>query len=216
MLQLPATIEVCCAARTSASAYIRTCNDLTGLAVPAEQEWDPDMENEIFNTRQQFLSLCQGNHYQFDTIRRTRHSSMMVLYHLHNPTAPAFAGTCNVCNVEIEPGDGFRCTQCDDFDMCRNCQANGMYHEHPLERQTVGKRPSSFFCTSNPHLADNDLLALCRQRMQSRTLRRLRRGARLCRSRCSRPWSCLNTAVHVLWSAANGTSATPSRRSLRT
>ena len=95
------------------------------------------MENEIFNTRQQFLSLCQGNHYQFDTTRRTRHSSMMVLYHLHNPTAPAFAGTCNVCNVEIEPGDGFRCTVCDDFDMCRNCHGRGIFHEHPMAHQSV-------------------------------------------------------------------------------
>ena len=44
---------------------------------------------------QAFLSLCQGNHYQFDTIRRAKHSSAMVLYHLHNPDAPAFASTCN-------------------------------------------------------------------------------------------------------------------------
>jgi E1A/CREB-binding protein len=101
------------------------------------KESDGDIECEIFNTRQQFLSLCQGNHYQFDTTRRTRHSSMMVLYHLHNPSAPAFAGTCNVCSAEIEPGDGYRCSTCDDFDMCKNCQARGVYHEHPLVRQTV-------------------------------------------------------------------------------
>lgn len=57
---------------------------------------------------QSFLSLCQGNHYQFDTLRRAKHSSMMVLYHIHNPNAPAFASTCNVCNVELEAGAGFR------------------------------------------------------------------------------------------------------------
>lgn len=48
-----------------------------------------------FMHMQAFLSLCQGNHYQFDTIRRAKHSSAMVLYHLHNPDAPAFASTCN-------------------------------------------------------------------------------------------------------------------------
>lgn len=69
---------------------------------------------------------------QFDSLRRAKHSSMMVLYHLHNPEAPAFSSTCNFCNVEIEPGTGLRCTVCTDFDMCRNCKAAGMQHEHPM------------------------------------------------------------------------------------
>jgi len=87
--------------------------------------------------RQAFLSLCQGNHYQFDSMRRAKHSSMMVLYHLHNPDAPAFVCTCNQCGVEIEPGQGFRCTVCQDFDMCANCRMTAG-HQHPL---TVRARP---------------------------------------------------------------------------
>lgn len=87
---------------------------------------------------QAFLSLCQGNHYQFDSMRRAKHSSMMVLYHLHNPDAPAFVCTCNACGVEIEPGQGFRCTVCQDFDMCGNCRISAG-HPHPLTvRRALG------------------------------------------------------------------------------
>lgn len=56
---------------------------------------------------------------------------MMVLYHLHNPHSPAFASTCNMCNLEIEPGTGFRCTVCSDFDMCLSCKMN-FGHQHPV------------------------------------------------------------------------------------
>jgi len=48
---------------------------------------------------QAFLSLCQGNHYQFDSLRRAKHSSMMVLYHLHNPTvSAALLWSCCACS----------------------------------------------------------------------------------------------------------------------
>jgi E1A/CREB-binding protein len=110
-------------------------SDLVTTNVPpcgGATDGDPDTESEIFETRQAFLSLCQGNHYQFDTLRRAKHSSMMVLYHLHNPSAPAFQATCNRCNLEIEPGGGFRCPKCQDFDMCRSCKAQGFTHEHGL------------------------------------------------------------------------------------
>ena len=47
--------------------------------------------------------LCQGNH-QFDSLRRAKHTTMMVLYHPNNPSEPAFVATCNVCQRELEPG----------------------------------------------------------------------------------------------------------------
>jgi E1A/CREB-binding protein len=84
---------------------------------------------------------------QFDSLRRAKHSSMMVLYHLHNPEAPAFSSTCNFCNVEIEPGTGLRCTVCTDFDMCKNCKAAGMQHEHPM----VVSGDSDRLCVSCGH-----------------------------------------------------------------
>lgn len=92
---------------------------------------DPEIPCEFFDSRQSFLHLCQGNHYQFDTLRRAKHSSMMVLYHLHNPEEPAFVSQCNVCGGEMEPGKGWRCTVCKDFDMCDYCK-NHAPHPHPM------------------------------------------------------------------------------------
>jgi E1A/CREB-binding protein len=89
------------------------------------------MESEFFDTRQAFLSLCQGNHYQYDTLRRAKHSSMMVLYHLHNPTAPAYVTTCNICHHDIETGQGWRCETCPDFDICNSCHSNENSVKHP-------------------------------------------------------------------------------------
>lgn len=41
---------------------------------------DPMINSEIFETRQQFLHFCRTNHYQFDELRRAKHSSMMVRF----------------------------------------------------------------------------------------------------------------------------------------
>ncbi|KAF9614106.1 hypothetical protein IFM89_015368 [Coptis chinensis] len=98
---------------------------------------DDILESEFFDTRQAFLSLCQGNHYQYDTLRRAKHSSMMILYHLHNPTAPAFVTTCNICHNDVETGQGWRCEICPDYDVCNACiQKGGVDHPHKLTHQT--------------------------------------------------------------------------------
>ncbi|PKU59864.1 histone acetyltransferase HAC1 [Dendrobium catenatum] len=105
---------------------------------------DEIVESEFFDTRQAFLSLCQGNHYQYDTLRRAKHSSMMVLYHLHNPTAPAFVTTCNVCYHDIETGQGWRCEVCPDFDVCNSCYQRDRCVDHPHK------------LTNHPSNADRD------------------------------------------------------------
>ncbi|XP_054780565.1 LOW QUALITY PROTEIN: histone acetyltransferase HAC1-like [Prosopis cineraria] len=113
--------------------------------VPADtKDKDEILESEFFDTRQAFLSLCQGNHYQYDTLRRAKHSSMMVLYHLHNPTAPAFVTTCNICHLDIETGQGWRCEVCPDYDVCNACyqKDGGVDHPHKL--------------TNHPSVADRD------------------------------------------------------------
>ncbi|KAL6629803.1 hypothetical protein ACP70R_029568 [Stipagrostis hirtigluma subsp. patula] len=121
---------------------------------------DDILESEFFDTRQAFLSLCQGNHYQYDTLRRAKHSSMMVLYHLHNPTAPAFVTTCNVCCHDIETGQGWRCEVCPDFDVCNTCfQKGAVNHPHKL--------------TNHPSAADRDAQNKEARQMRVQQLRKM-------------------------------------------
>ncbi|KAI4329468.1 hypothetical protein L6164_021727 [Bauhinia variegata] len=117
--------------------------EITDVPVDTKDK-DEILESEFFDTRQAFLSLCQGNHYQYDTLRRAKHSSMMVLYHLHNPTAPAFVTTCNICHLDIETGQGWRCEVCPDYDVCNACyqKDGGIDHPHKL--------------TNHPSMADRD------------------------------------------------------------
>jgi len=62
-------------------------------AVPARSETSDQacerMSCAFFDTRHGFLRMCQANNYQFDNLRRAKHSSAVIIWHLHNPSIPA-------------------------------------------------------------------------------------------------------------------------------
>lgn len=89
----------------------------------------------LTDMRHSFLEFCQFKHYQFDTLRRAKYSSMMLLYHLHNPNADNTKPKCIQCkNVLREIR--YHCEQCPSFDMCQQCldsnSSNKCEHEHML------------------------------------------------------------------------------------
>jgi E1A/CREB-binding protein len=85
---------------------------------------DEDLDCEFLNNRQAFLNLCRGNHYQFDELRRAKHTSLMVLWHLHNRDAPKFVQQCVSCAREILSGKRYHCNTCPDYDLCQDCYKN--------------------------------------------------------------------------------------------
>ena len=105
--------------------------DSKGRLVKIVDDDDEEMDCDFLNNRQAFLNLCQGNHYQFDTLRRAKHTSMMVLWHLHNREAPKFVTQCAICSREILQGKRLHCPTCADFDQCVECLRNPAVPKHP-------------------------------------------------------------------------------------
>ena len=89
--------------------------------VPQTADEDPCVESEMFESRQQFLNYCQTNHCQFDELRRAKHSTMMVLFQLHNPSEPKFLMQCSACYRDMTHGFRHHCNDCSNFDLCEEC-----------------------------------------------------------------------------------------------
>jgi hypothetical protein len=114
-----------------------TVKDRHGRLVKVLDDDSEEMDCEFLNNRQLFLELCQTNNYQFDQLRRAKHSSMMVLWHLHNRDAPKFVQQCALCAREILAGYRYHCATCADFDLCQDCYQkqshNPNRHPHQLK-----------------------------------------------------------------------------------
>lgn len=61
--------------------------------------------------RDAFLTLAREKHYEFSSLRRTKFSTMAMLYELHNQGQDRFVYTCNNCKKHVETR--YHCTICD-------------------------------------------------------------------------------------------------------
>ena len=98
---------------------------------PVINEPDPERENIFFNTREEFLHLCQTNHYQFDELRRAKNSTTMILYYLLNSLEIHFPLFCTLCQQRINSAFWQECHSCENFSICQSCSARNK-HEHKL------------------------------------------------------------------------------------
>ena len=58
--------------------------------------------SHIADARSTLLEFSQFRHFEFDTLRRAKYSTAMLLYHLHHGEAPGIIPRCTTCNCEVE------------------------------------------------------------------------------------------------------------------
>uniref|UniRef100_A0A453GVA1 histone acetyltransferase n=1 Tax=Aegilops tauschii subsp. strangulata TaxID=200361 RepID=A0A453GVA1_AEGTS len=97
--------------------------------LPETDDGDPTMESKYFDSRIDFLKHCQDNQYQFDTLRRAKHSTMMILYHLHD-------SACSACHQAMDQRFAWRCLVCAGCNFCDSCykQDGEKLHIHKLKQ----------------------------------------------------------------------------------
>ncbi|XP_051203530.1 probable histone acetyltransferase HAC-like 3 isoform X1 [Lolium perenne] len=97
--------------------------------LPETDDGDPTMESKYFDSRVDFLKHCQDNQYQFDTLRRAKHSTMMILYHLHD-------SACSACHRTMDQCLAWRCLVCIGCKFCDSCykQGGANLHIHELKQ----------------------------------------------------------------------------------
>lgn len=102
---------------------------------------DDLLDNDIFNDRPSFLNFCEKNYYRFDTLRRAKHSSMMILHHLHASRATTLETICSICNQNVV--EGLHCEICSQFHVCKAChqrEGDGC-HVHKLVEHLIKADP---------------------------------------------------------------------------
>lgn len=96
------------------------------------------LDNDFFEDRHTFLNFCEKNHYQFDTLRRAKHSSIMVLHHLHSLTVSTLRMTCSICHKKAVVEPSWICELCPEFDVCTSCyqEKGDLCHTHKLSQHS--------------------------------------------------------------------------------
>jgi E1A/CREB-binding protein len=110
-----------------------------GKVVGSTSDEDEPCDTEMFESRQQFLNYCQKNHFQFDELRRAKHSTMMILFQLHNP-----------------------CNNCSSFDLCDELF-------QPVTSGLLAKRDARFEHDKNHTFTSVDLEAPTDLSIEERT-----------------------------------------------
>ncbi|CAN7129554.1 unnamed protein product [Brassica rapa subsp. narinosa] len=98
---------------------------------------DVILGNNTFESRQMFLSFSQKHNYRFDTLRRAKNSSMMILHHLHTSNklhqsqissgALLQVVTCTSCQKDVSTTIYYTSLCCPSYRACTSCYSNSKY-----------------------------------------------------------------------------------------
>lgn len=95
---------------------MRLHSSQAAAVLPPVNDPDPLVVNDLMDGRDSFLMIAREKHYEFSSLRRSKFSTMAMLYELHNQGRDNFVYTCNNCRANIETH--YHCNTCDVSGLC--------------------------------------------------------------------------------------------------
>ncbi|RLN84800.1 hypothetical protein BBJ28_00021925, partial [Nothophytophthora sp. Chile5] len=87
----------------------------------------------FFGSRFMFHQLCSSAGYQFDSLRRAKHSTMMMLHHYFNERVAQLNVFCRECSLLVTRAAFWSCPTCERYALCDSCHLRlGAAHPHAL------------------------------------------------------------------------------------
>ncbi|CAL9239710.1 unnamed protein product [Arabidopsis halleri] len=108
---------------------------VNGVLSSTTEDNDIIQENDMFESRQAFLAFSQKHNYNFHTLRHAKHSSMMILHHLHTSNKQHHSQnssslTCTACKKDVSTTIYFPCLLCPDYRACTGCYTKNTTLRH--------------------------------------------------------------------------------------
>nr|XP_012575344.2 histone acetyltransferase HAC12-like [Cicer arietinum] len=122
---------------TSINGEVHTLCQVVVDDIPFNTEQnDIIIENELFESRSKFLRFCKKNQFQFDTLRRAKYSTMMILDHLKGLTLLTVGTVCSICSQNILQ-QSWKCEVCPKYVVCSACYKDkgADCHQHKLTQK---------------------------------------------------------------------------------
>jgi Histone acetylation protein/Bromodomain len=126
--------------------------------VEPASEHNKSVVSSLADARSAVLELCQFRHLEFDTLRRAKYSTSMLLYHLHHSNAPGATPICTSCGIYVADVRWHKVEKIEDLSRVTNSKRKRSSLPQPTPDLSTTPKPTS---AASPKIQREELCTEC-------------------------------------------------------